>query len=109
MSVRKRERQPDEIESGRTRAGRLERELRYAMRGKSYALDGAVVSGGWVPSTVLVRLAGWRFGARLYELRCEGRVECQTRRWMHPLTGKPTEVWLYRATRLAPLDPAAVK
>lgn len=106
--TRKSPRTREEILGGRNRCALVERELRYAReRNKKYFLHGTVIDGGWVPAPVLERLAGWRFSARLHQLKAEGRIQYEKERWTDPRTGRITNVYLYRATRFAPLASVA--
>lgn len=54
----------------------------------------AFVSDGWVPSTVLTRVGGMRFSARLYDLKQDRGVKWEKRRL--EVAGKATPIWLYR-------------
>lgn len=89
----------------KTKREKVFEELKRAKAGKPYSLrlkeagPAHLVPRGWVPSRVLHDLAGWRFGARLYELRKDG-VEIESRPFRDPDTGKATDVYLYRATHI---------
>ena len=72
-------------------------EMEAALGGKTYRLtvDGIThtISGGWVPGTVLVELAGWRAVARLHDLKSDGVLEYESKH----LAGS---VHLFRATAI---------
>jgi hypothetical protein len=104
MTSRRAPRTVDDLRAGASACARIERELRWALRGKRYHVLGVVIEDGWVPSTELAKHGGYRFGARLHELVRSGRLRYETRRLLHPRTHRWTHVWLYRATELAPLD-----
>lgn len=61
-----------------TKAQAVERELRDAAAGKRYRVrvEGVAkeVPAGWVPSTILHAVGGWRYAARLFDLKKSGRI-----------------------------------
>ena len=90
--------QPREIVVNReSKKGLVLAELEAALGGKTYrvTVDGIThtISGGWVPGTVLVELAGWRAVARLHDLKSDGVLEYESKH----LAGS---VHLFRATAI---------
>lgn len=75
-----------------TKAEKILHELRRAQQGRRYRVQirGQVhtVKAGWVPSTVLLELAGWRYSARLYDLKKQG--------FEHESEQLEEGVWIYR-------------
>lgn len=92
---------PHELRTPRVRGRQSKKEkvhleMKWAREGRSYIVrhpeTGAKthVSDGWVPATVLEKLAGWRFGARLYDLKEDGILTYESKELYEGL-------WLYRA------------
>lgn len=84
------------VRRGSKKAAVLE-ELIRAANGKTYTetYEGVayVFDEGWVPSTVLAELAGWRYGARLDDLKQDGAI-------VHESRHVAGSLWGYRATRI---------
>jgi hypothetical protein len=75
-----------------SKAEKIHLELLQAQRGRTYKITikgiEHPIRDGWVPSTVLQELGGWRYSARLYDLSRQG-IEHESQQYAGGL-------WLYR-------------
>ncbi|HYG67163.1 MAG TPA: hypothetical protein VD838_05865 [Anaeromyxobacteraceae bacterium] len=83
-----------------TKAERIHLELKRAARGRTYRVrvKGVIheIKDGWVPSTVLQELGGWRYSARLHDLKAQG-IEHESEQFAGGL-------WLFRLKQPAKVE-----